>query len=91
MSMPSIEQVVSRYLFNRDVPPADLTDESIIRLKGKTGDSIVVDMNEFMTSGGGRFAGVERFNFVRNLFALQLIDFLGIRRASQHLYGVARA
>jgi hypothetical protein len=34
MSMPSIEEVVSRYLFNRDAPPADLTDESIIREAG---------------------------------------------------------
>jgi len=29
-TMPSIEQMVSRYLFNTDTPPANLEDESLI-------------------------------------------------------------
>lgn len=66
MSMPTIEQIVSRYLFNQDTPPANLKDESLIRAENALGDPVLVDMNEFMTTGAGRFAGVERFNFVRN-------------------------
>lgn len=66
VSMPTIEQIVSRYLFNQDAPPANLKDESLIRAEDAPGDPVFVDMNEFMTTGAGRFAGVERFNFVRN-------------------------
>ena len=66
MAMPTIELIVSRYLFNLDSPPVELKDENLIRSAGQKGDPYTVDMNEFMTTGGGRFAGIERFNFVRN-------------------------
>ncbi len=65
MSMPTIEQVVSRYLFNQDSPPLDLKDENLIRSKGGKGAALTVDMDEFMTTGGGRFVGVELFRYVR--------------------------
>jgi hypothetical protein len=67
--MPTAEQIVSRYLFNEDTPPANLKDEALIRAAGAKGDPIEVDMDEFMTTGGGRFADVARFNFVRNFLA----------------------
>ena len=76
MTMPAINNVVSRYLFNTDTPPSNLTNESIIRNEGQQGDRISVDANEYMTTGGGRFAGVERFNFVRNFLASN--DYKGI-------------
>ncbi|WMR30454.1 calcium-binding protein, partial [Metapseudomonas otitidis] len=66
MSLPTIEQIVSRYLFDKDVPPGNLKDDALIRPKGATGTAIQVDMNEFMTAGAGRFVGVERFKYVRN-------------------------
>jgi len=65
MSMPTIEQVVSRYLFNQNSPPLDLKDEQLIRLRDELGTELTVDMDEFMTTGGGRFVGVERFRYVR--------------------------
>lgn len=40
MAMPTIERVVSRYLFNSDVPPANLIDEGLIRAAGQQGDVI---------------------------------------------------
>lgn len=66
MAMPTIEQIVSRYLFNQNSPPADLKDEKLIRPMGAMGDAVVVNRYEYMTTGGGRFAGIERFNFIRN-------------------------
>jgi len=69
MTMPTISQIVSRYLFNSDSPPSNLADEALIRDAGKQGDAVNVDANEYMTVGAGRYAGVERFNFVRNFLA----------------------
>jgi hypothetical protein len=66
--MPTLEQIVSRYLFDQDVPPINLKDEALIRDAGVQGTAIKVDMNDFMTTGGGRFADVARFNFVRKIF-----------------------
>ncbi|WP_277420393.1 calcium-binding protein [Xanthomonas bonasiae] len=69
VTMPTINQIVSRYLFNADVPPSNLADEALIRDAGQKGGQVDVDANEYMTTGAGRFAGVERFNFVRNFLA----------------------
>ncbi|MBN6150275.1 hypothetical protein JR065_07985 [Xanthomonas sp. AmX2] len=69
VTMPTINQIVSRYLFNTDVPPSNLADEALIRSAGQQGDQVNVNANEYMTTGAGRFAGVERFNFVRNFLA----------------------
>lgn len=77
MTTPTIDQIVSRYLFNQDSPPSNLKDESLIRPAGQVGDPVLVDMNEFMTTGGGRFAGVERFNFVRNFLGGHDDKYLG--------------
>ncbi|WP_272493077.1 calcium-binding protein [Atopomonas sediminilitoris] len=66
MTLPTIEQIVSRYLFDTDVPPSNLKDAALIRPAGVAGTAIQVDMNEFMTAGAGRFVGVERFRYVRN-------------------------
>lgn len=69
MSMPTSEQMVSRYLFDLDVPPEDLKDEHLIRAKDAEGRAFIVDMNEYMTTGAGRFVGIEEFNFVRRFLA----------------------
>jgi len=64
MSMPTIEQIVCRFLFNSDTPP-ELVDESLIRPELAEGDPVWVDALEFMSTGGGRFADVARFNYIR--------------------------
>lgn len=69
MTMPSAELIVSRYIFNTDTRPANILDENLIRGEFEKGDPIFVSSNEYMATGGGRFAGVERFNFVRNFLA----------------------
>lgn len=66
MSLPSIEQIVSRFLFDTDTPPANLKDDALIRPAGQVGKVLEVDKNDFMTAGAGRFVGVERFRYVRN-------------------------
>ncbi len=40
MNMPTIEQIVSRYLFNKDAPPTNLKDEDLIRSAGAVGDTV---------------------------------------------------
>jgi Ca2+-binding RTX toxin-like protein len=69
MSMPTIDQIVSRYLFNSDTPPTNLVDENLIRPAGTLGDSVHVDAVEFMATGGGRFADIARFNVVLNFLS----------------------
>jgi hypothetical protein len=58
--MPSINEIVSRYLFNSKTPPANLVDDNLIRPAGELGDAVDVDAAEFMDTGGGRFADVAR-------------------------------
>ena len=69
MPMPTIQEVVSRYLFNQETPPENIKDESLIRPKNAKGDHIAIEMYEFMTAGGGRFVHVARFAFVLNFLA----------------------
>ncbi|AHF69935.1 hypothetical protein PCH70_47820 [Pseudomonas cichorii JBC1] len=69
MSMPTSQQIVSRYLFNQDTPPGNLKDEKLIRPKDAEGDPVYVDMNEYMTTGAGRFVGIEEFRIVRRFLA----------------------
>ncbi len=86
MSMPTIEQVVSRYLFNQNSPPLDLKDEQLIRLRDELGTELTVDMDEFMTTGGGRFVGVERFRYVRKFLEGDYAFYKGESALPQGIY-----
>lgn len=77
MAMPTSSQIVSRYLFDSDTPPLDLREDRLIRAEGQSGAPIEVDANEYMTTGGGRFAGVERFNYIRNFLGANEDSYLG--------------
>ncbi len=68
MAMPTTEEIVSLYLFGQYPPPANLKTEDLIRQPGD-GSTRSVDMNEYMTIGGGRFVKVENFAYVRNFLA----------------------
>lgn len=69
MIMPTFKAMMSRYLFNRDTPPDDLVDESLIRGCSEIGAPVLVDANDFMVNGGGRFMSVARFNMVRRFLS----------------------
>lgn len=69
MSMLTFKIIMSRYLFNRDAPPGDLVDESLIRGRSEIGTPVLVDANDFMVNGGGRFMSVARFNIVRRFLS----------------------
>lgn len=65
ITIPTAEEIVSQYLYGQKTLPSDLKSADLIRQKGD-GEPISVDMNEFMTTGGGRFVKVEDFRYVRN-------------------------
>ena len=67
MAMPTAEEIVSLYLFGQETPPADLKTDQWIRPPGDGKQTKEVDVNEYMTIGGGRFVKVENFLYVRNL------------------------
>lgn len=52
MSMPTFKTIMSRYLFNRDAPPSDLVDESLIWGGSEIGAPVFVDANDFMVNEG---------------------------------------
>ena len=69
MTMPTADQILCRYLFNQNTVPADPLSEQFIRNAGVSGTAVSVNANEFMTIGGGRYAGIERFKLVRDFLA----------------------
>ena len=79
MAMPTAVEAVSMYLFGQKYPPADLKTDALIRPLGKGTDPLIVDKNEYMTTGGGRFVKVENFRYVRNFLAAT--DYPGVSLA----------
>ena len=67
--MPTAEEAICLYLYGQKTPPADLKSERLIREPGNGSVPLEVDINEYMTTGGGRFVKVENFNYVRNFLA----------------------
>ena len=67
-TIPTAEEIVSLYLYGQLTPPANLKTEQLIRPPG-LGITKNVDVNEYMTTGGGRFVKVENFLCVRNFLA----------------------
>ena len=69
MTMPTAPEILCLYLYGQKTPPADLKSDTLIRSTGPGQVPAIVDMNEYMTTGGGRFVKVENFNYVRNFLA----------------------
>ena len=76
-TIPAVEEIVSCYLFDTDTPPSDLRNEALIRAAGIDGTAVEVDIDEFMSTGGGRFVGAERFRLVRMFLAGEDDKYLG--------------
>ncbi|WP_283164673.1 calcium-binding protein [Marinobacter sp. M4C] len=71
MTMPTAEEILCLYLYGQKTPPApaDLKSDTLIRPTGDGQEPLIVDLDEYMTTGGGRFVGVENFRYVRNFLA----------------------
>ena len=69
MAMPTALEIVSLYLYGQKTLPTDIKTDTLIRPPGIGSAPATVDVNEFMTTGGGRFVKVENFNYVRNFLA----------------------
>lgn len=74
MSLPTSKEVTDLYLYGSPAIP-DLTTEDRIRENPLTTPvSIDVDVKEFMTTGGGRFATGNQFQLVSTFFAGSGLD-----------------
>ena len=69
MTMPTAQEILCLYLYGQKTPPANIKTDILIRPEGVGQVSLNVDMNEYMTTGGGRFVKVESFRYVRNFLA----------------------
>ena len=53
----SVDEILARYLWNQKTAPSasELIDDKWIRDASAKGDALIIDANEYMTHGGGRF------------------------------------
>jgi hypothetical protein len=61
----SVDEILTRYLWNqKTVPsPSELVDDKWIRDTNAVGDGLMIDAQEYMTHGGGRFVSAADFAF----------------------------
>ena len=70
----TVEQILARYLWNQDNAPstAEKIDDKWIRNSEDLGDPIIIDANEYMQQGGGRFVSAYEFKMFREFFSKEL-------------------
>ena len=53
----SVDEILARYLWNQEVAPSpsELVDDKWIRDTSAKGNALMIDAQEYMTHGGGRF------------------------------------
>ena len=61
----SVDEILARYLWNQETAPSpsELADDKWIRDANAEGDALIIDANEYMTHGGGRFVSAVDFQF----------------------------
>jgi hypothetical protein len=61
----SVDEILARYLWNqKTVPsPSELVDDKWIRNASAEGDALIINAQEYMTHGGGRFVSAADFEF----------------------------
>lgn len=74
MALPTIQQVMSMYLYGQDTKPEleALLRGDFIRPKNSPNSTIDINIGELMDAGPGRFAGAHMFDVVRLFFELDL-------------------
>ncbi|WMY91383.1 hypothetical protein [Snodgrassella communis] len=60
----SVDEILTRYLWNQETAPSpsELVDDKWIRDADAVGDALMIDAQEYMTHGGGRFVSVADLN-----------------------------
>ncbi|NOT84550.1 MAG: hypothetical protein HOP02_07160 [Methylococcaceae bacterium] len=71
MSLLTAAEVTNLYLYGTKTLPANLENESLIRPSDPK--NISVDMNEYMTTGPGRFASPAKFDLIQQFFTSQAV------------------
>ena len=66
-----VDEILARYLWNQETAPSpsELVDDKWIRNASAKGDALMIDAQEYMTHGGGRFVSAANFEFFKNFFS----------------------
>jgi Ca2+-binding RTX toxin-like protein len=66
----SVDEILARYLWNQKTAPSpsELVDDKWIRDAAALGDALIIDANEYMTHGAGRFVSAANFEFFKDFF-----------------------
>ena len=66
----SVDEILARYLWNQKTAPSasELIDDKWIRDASAKGDALIIDANEYMTHGGGRFISAADFGMFKKFF-----------------------
>ena len=67
----SVDEILARYLWNQETAPSpsELVDDKWIRDASAKGDALMIDAQEYMTHGGGRFVSAADFELFKNFFS----------------------
>ena len=70
----SVDEILARYLWNQETAPSpsELVDDKWIRYASAEGDALMIDAQEYMTHGGGRFVSAADFEFFKDFFSSEL-------------------
>ena len=67
----SVDEILARYLWNQETAPSpsELVDDKWIRDASAKGDALMIDAQEYMKHGGGRFVSAADFELFKNFFS----------------------
>ncbi|WP_370386138.1 hypothetical protein ABW387_17165 [Snodgrassella alvi] len=67
----SVDEILARYLWNQEKAPSpsELVNDKWIRDASAEGDALMIDAQEYMTHGGGRFVSAADFKFFKDFFS----------------------
>ncbi|PIT23337.1 hypothetical protein BGI36_01895 [Snodgrassella communis] len=67
----SVDEILARYLWNQKTAPSpsELADDKWIRDANAVGDALIINAQEYMTHGGGRFVSAADFELFKNFFS----------------------
>ena len=66
MNYADARKITNLYLYRQDTTPSNLENNSLIRPSSVPMPKFQKDVNEFMETGGGRFALMKRFDFIKD-------------------------
>lgn len=63
--MPTAEEIINRYLFDQPTLPSEPLLDKYIRPSDALGQPVLVNADEYMKDGAGRYADISSFKFIR--------------------------